>query len=76
MPPFQEINEVIIKDTAKRVKCEPIPLNNVGDYHKGDDGVTTLALDLHEGKSLTILDSGVVVEIATKKTWKSWENQP
>ena len=44
----------------KRVKCELVPLNKVGDYY-----------ELNKVKSLAMLDSGVGVAIDTKKVWES-----
>ena len=42
MPLVQEMREVMVVDPIKNVKCEPVPLNKVGDYYEGDDGNTIL----------------------------------
>ncbi|MCO5560551.1 hypothetical protein L7F22_014166 [Adiantum nelumboides] len=56
----------------RNVKCEPIPINKVGDYCKGEDSNTTLPVKFNEITSLAILDSGARVAIATKQVWESW----
>ena len=71
MPLVQEMQETMVVDPIKKVKCELVPLNKVGDY-KEDDGNTTLPMEFNEFKSLAILDSGVGVAIATKQVWESW----
>ena len=72
MPLVQELRETMVIDRVKKVKCEPVPLNKVGDYYEGDDGNTTLLVEFNEVKSLAILDSGVGVAIATKQVRESW----
>ena len=72
MPLAQELRETMVIDRVKKVKCEPVPLNKVGDYYEGDDGNTTLPVEFNGVKSLTILDSGAGVAIATKQVWESW----
>ena len=52
-----------------------VPVNQVGDYYEGVDGNTTLPLEYSQVKSLTILDSGAGVDIATKSIWRAWEKQ-
>ena len=66
------MRETMVVDPIKKVKCEPIPLNKVGDYCEEDDGNTTLLVEFNGVKSLAILDSGAGVAIATKQVWKSW----
>ena len=56
------------------MKCEPVPINKVGDYCEGEDSNTTLPIELNEVQSLAILDSGAGVAIATKELWDSWGN--
>lgn len=65
------VNEKV-NENYKPVRCEPIPINKVGDYCKGKDENTTLPIEFNEIKSLAILDSGVVVAIVTKKVWEAW----
>ena len=65
MPLVEEMGETMVVDPIKKVKCELVPLNKVGDYCEGDDGNTTLPIEINEVKSLEILDSGVGVAIAT-----------
>ena len=48
--------------------CEPIPINQLGDYCEGEDGNTTLLIEFKEVKSIAILDNG----IATKNVWENW----
>ena len=70
---YQIPMEEMPKETAgKRVRCEPVPINKVGDYCEGEDGNTTLPVEFNEVKSLVILDSGAGVAIATKEVWESW----
>ena len=69
---IQEMTETMVVDLVKKVKCELVPLNKVGDYYEGDDGNTTLPMEFNDVKSLAILDGGVGVAIATKQVWESW----
>ena len=46
---------------------QSIQLNKVGDYCEGDEGNSTLPMELNEVKCLAILDSGAEVAIASKK---------
>ena len=66
MPLVPGLRETMVVDPMKKVKCEPVPLNKVGDYYKGDDGNITLPVEFNDIKSLEILDSGAGVAIATK----------
>ena len=71
--PYQIPMDERLKGTVQqRVKCEPVSVNKVGDYCKGEDGNTTLPVEFNEVKSLAILDSGAGVAIATKGVWESW----
>ena len=72
LPLIKEFRETMVIEPTKRVKCEPVPLNKVGDYYEGDDGNTTLPVEFNGVKSLAILDSGAGVAIATKQVWESW----
>ena len=62
------------KEMVKKVKCEPIPINKVGDYCEGEDSNTTLPVEFNDIKSIAILDSGARVAIATKSVWDAWGN--
>ena len=62
----------MVVDLVKKIKCELVPLNKVGEYYEGYYGNTTLPVEFNEVKSLAILDSGVGVAIATKQVWESW----
>ena len=72
MPEFKPIQ--MPKEVVGRVKCEPIPINKVGDYYEGEDSNTTLPVEFNEVKSMAILDSGAGVAIATKSVWDAWGN--
>ena len=38
-----------IKESIKRsAKCEPVPINKVGDYYEGEDGNTTLSMEFND----------------------------
>ena len=50
----------------------PIQVNKVGEKVKDDDGNTTLPININNVNSITILDSGARIGIATKSTSKSW----
>ena len=60
------------KGAKAKQNVEPVPLNKVGDYCKGEDSNTTILVEFNERKTLAILDSGAGVAIATKKIWDSW----
>lgn len=49
-----------------------VPINKVGQYCEDDQGNATLPMEVSEVVSMAILDSGVVVSIATKLMWKKW----
>ena len=70
--PISEIERALeaLKQTKKVV--EPIPVNKVGDYCKGEDGNTTIPVEFARQTSIAILDSGAGVAIATKNMWESW----
>ena len=70
--PSADAIEKVVRDSKPNVRCEPIPLNKVGDYFEGDDGNTTLLVEFNEVNNLAILDSGARVAIATKQVWESW----
>ena len=65
MPLVQELRETMVVDPIKKVKCEPIPLNKVGDYYEEDHGNTTLLVEFNDVKSLEIIDSGAGVALVT-----------
>ena len=56
----------------KRVNCEPVPINKVGDYCEDEDENTTLPVKFNRKTSLAILDTGAGVAIAAKQIWDSW----
>ena len=62
------------KEMVGKVKCEPVPINKVGDYCEKEDINTTLPVEFNEIKSMAILDSGVGVAVATKSVWDAWGN--
>ena len=53
--PFQEF-PVDSQENGQweKVRCEPVPINKVGDYCEGEDENTTLPAKLNEVKSLAI----------------------
>ena len=71
IPPITKMREIMVVDPMKKVKCELVPFNKGGDYCEEDDGNTTLLVELNEVKSLTILESGAKVPIATKEVWNT-----
>ena len=64
IPPCKDMNETMVIDSMKRVNCESMPLKKVGDYYEGDDGNTTLLVELNDVKGLDLLDSVAGVAIA------------
>ena len=62
------------KEVVKRVKCEPVPINKVGDYYEGEVNNTTLPVEFNEVKSMAIVDSKARLVIATKDVWDAWGN--
>lgn len=63
IPNQENINE----SASNNVKCEPVPINKVRNYCRGEDGNTTLLVEFMEVKSLAILDSKMGILIATKE---------
>ena len=63
--------ESCLKGEATKQNFEPIALNKVGDYCEGEDGNTTVPVEFQGRRTLTILDSGAGVGIATKNIWES-----
>ena len=73
--PIIDIEPIQTKEKVQRgVKCEPVPINKVGDYCEGEDSNTTLPIEFNEVQSLAILDSEASLAIATKDIWDSWGN--
>ena len=58
------------QDGPRYHKSKLAPLNKVGEYCEGEDGSTTLLVELNECKHKAILNSGVRIAIATKSTWE------
>lgn len=54
------------------VNCELVTINKLGDYCNGEYGNINLCVQFDNVTSLTILDSGARVAIATKQIWDSW----
>ena len=40
-----EFKPIIPREVVGKVKCEPIPINKVGDYYDGEDNNTTLPIE-------------------------------
>ena len=72
LPENVPLHAFVQESSIRRTKCEPVPLNKVGDYCEGQDGNTTLPVEFNDKKSVAILDSGAGVAIATKEVWESW----
>ena len=68
--PISEIERALkaMKQTKKVV--ESIPINKVANYCEGEDG--NIPVEFGGQTSITILDSGAGVAIATKNMWESW----
>ena len=53
----------VVKQTKPNVRCEPVPLNKVGDYSEGNDSNTTLPAEYNDVQSLAILENGARVAL-------------
>ena len=51
---------------------QPVRINQVGDYCKGEEINITLTMEYKQVKSLSILENGAGVAIATKSIWETW----
>ena len=60
LPSIDAIKKVV-RETKPVVRCEPIPLNKVGDYNEVKNNNTTLPIEYNEVQSLAILDSGASI---------------
>ena len=67
LPNFKPIQ--MPKEVVGKAKCEPIPINKVGDWCEGEDNNTTLPIEFNEVKSMAILDSRASEAIAIKDVW-------
>ena len=63
--PYVDAFKRVIRENKPNMRCEPIPLNKVGDYNEGNDSNSTLLIEFNEVQSLVILDSGVGVALVT-----------
>ena len=70
--PLIDAIEKVVRDTKPNVRCEPLPLNKVGDYSEENDSNTTLPIEFNEVQSLAILDSGAGVALVTIQVWEAW----
>ena len=57
--PIADAIKKVVKETKPKVRCEPVPLNKVGDYSEGSNSNTTLPVEYNDVQNLAILDSGV-----------------
>ena len=64
--------ERVVKENKPNVRCEPNPLNKVGDYNEGNNSNTTLQAEFNEVQNLAILDSGVGVALITVQVQEAW----
>ena len=70
--PLTNAIERVVKDSKSNIRCEPIPLNKVGDFNEGNNSNTTLQVEFNEVQSLAILDSGAGVALVTTQVWEAW----
>ena len=63
--PIADAIKKVVKETKPKVRCEPVPLNKVGDYNEGNNSNATLPVKYNDVQSLAILDSGVGVALIT-----------
>ena len=65
LPSVVDAIKKVVKETNPNKRCEPIPLNKVGDYNEGNDSNTTLPMEYNNVQSLAILDNGARVALIT-----------
>ena len=70
--PSTDAIKKVVKEAKPNVRCEPVPLNKVGDYSEGNDNNTTLSVEYNDVQSLAILDNGVGVALITIQVWEAW----
>ena len=70
--PLADAIKKVVKETKPNVRCEPVPLNKVGDYSEGNNSNTTLPVEYNDIQSLAILDSGAGVALITIQVWEAW----
>ena len=56
--PAADAIEKVVKETKPNMRCEPVPINKVGDYNEGNDNNTTFSIEYNDIQSLAILDNG------------------
>ena len=58
-----------LKETNQTpTSVQPIPLNKVGEYCKGENGNNTHLIKYNNVKTIAILSNGAGIAIATKQT--------
>ena len=67
----KELNQLQNENKTK-AQVQPVPVNKVVEYCKGEDGNITLLVEYNNVKTLAILDSGEGIAIATKSLWEAW----
>ena len=72
--PSADTIKKVVEQMKPNVRCEPVPLNKVGDYSEGNDSNTTLPIEFNKVQSLAILDSGARVALVTVRVWEAWGN--
>ena len=70
--PSVDAIEKVVKEAKPNVRCEPVPLNKVGDYSEGNNSNTTLPPEYNEVQSLAILNSGAGVALIIVQVWEAW----
>ena len=61
--PSADAIKKVVKQANPNVRCEPVPLNKVGDYSEGNKSKTTLPMEYNDIQSLAILDNGARVAL-------------
>ena len=68
---LEELNQQQNGDKT-HAPVQPVLISKVGEYCDGEDGNITLVVEYNNVKTLSILDSGANIAIATKSLWEAW----
>ena len=62
--PLADAIKRIVRETKPVVRCEPVPLDKLGDYSEGGNNINaTLPIEYNDIRSLAILGSGARVAL-------------